>query len=55
MLHGETFQFTCYKVFSDNTASTSVNDDNILHFITSVQFNSTYVYLAAQCRVSTQQ
>ena len=52
---GEAFQFTCYKIFSDDTAGTSVNDHHILHFITSVQFYSTYVYLTAQCRVSTQQ
>ena len=51
----ETFQFACYKIFCDDTAGTSVNDDNILHFVAGVQFNSTYVYLTAQCRVSTQQ
>ena len=54
-MSGKAFQFTCYKIFSDDTASTSVNDHHILHFITSVQFYSTYVYLTAQCRVSTQQ
>ena len=52
---GETFQFACYKIFCDDTAGTSVNDDNILHFVAGIQFNSTYVYLTAQCRVSTQQ
>ena len=52
---GETFQFTCYKVFGNDTAGTSVNDDNVLHFIAGVKFYSTYVYLTAQCGVSTQQ
>ena len=52
---GETFQFTCYKVFGNDTAGTSVDDNNVLHFVTGEQFHCTYVYLAAQCRVSTQQ
>ena len=52
---GETFQFTCYQVFGNDTACTSVDDDNILHFIAGVQFYCTCTYLTAQCRVSTQQ
>ena len=52
---GKAFQFTCYKIFSDDTAGTSVNDNHILHFITGIQFYSTCVYLTAQCGVSTQQ
>jgi len=52
---GKTFQLTCYEILGDDTAGTSVDDDNVFHFITRVQFHRTHVYLTAQCGVSSQQ
>ena len=52
---GKTFQFTGNEVLCNDTAGTSVNEDNIFHFVAGVQFYGTYVHLAAQCRVCTQQ
>ena len=52
---GKTFQFTGNEVLSNDTAGTSVNEDNVFHFVAGIQFHSAYVHLAAQCRVCTQQ
>ena len=49
------FQLTGYKVLCNDTAGTSVNEDNVFHFVAGIQFHSAYVHLAAQCRVCTQQ
>ena len=49
------FQLTGYKVLCNDTAGTSLHENNVLHFIACKQFYSTYVYLAAQCGVCTQQ
>ena len=42
------FQLTGYKVLCNDTAGTSLHENNVLHFIACKQFYSTYVYLSAQ-------
>ena len=51
----ETFQLTSYEVLGNDTTCTAVNQNNVKHFITSVQLHSSCTYLAAQCRICTQQ
>ena len=52
---GEALQLACYQVLGDDTAGTTVDDDDVFHLITGIEFHSAGIYLAAQCGVGTQQ
>jgi len=51
----EALQLTCYEVLGNDTTSTSVNDDYILHLITSVELHLAGIYLTAQRAIGTEQ
>ena len=48
-------QFSRYEVASYDAACTSINDDNVKHFIARIKFYGSCVYLAHKCGVSTEQ
>ena len=54
-MSSEAFDSACNEVTSDDTASTTVDDYNVEHFVTCVEFYSTSIYLTHQCRVSTEE
>ena len=44
----EALQLTSAEVLGNDTASTAINDDYILHFVTGIELYLTSVYLTAQ-------
>ena len=50
----EALYLTCNKVTCDDTACTTVDDDNVKHLVTCIQLNGTLVYLVVECRVCTE-
>ena len=50
----KSFNLTSNQVTSDDTTSTPVNQNNVQHFVTSIQFHFTNTNLTAQCWISTQ-
>ena len=51
----EANQLTCAEILGDDTTSATINDDHILHLITSVELHLTSLNLTAQRAIGTQQ
>ena len=54
-MSSKALQLTSHQVLGNDTTGTSVNDDNVLHFVTGIELYLTGTYLTAQCRVSTEE
>ena len=49
------FQLSGNEVAHDDSSCTSVDDDEVHHFASCVQFHCSFVYLTAQCRICSEQ